>query len=165
MDCSFALAAPLGGTGEPLVQHLAWRRKSEPQTLGKALLWPYKAGIHLLPSSSPAPFLCLSQTWGIFTERVPQHSPPCLIRSSTCCPLSFPAWQWSISLLPNETNRWMTWVERTPDAGAENTLGIFLPRCLNVLVSVCPATDALPGWDKRRIQPTYCKCICIALTS
>lgn len=43
---------------------VAWlgARGSAPQTLGKAVLCPYKAAIHPLPSSSPAPFLCLSQT-------------------------------------------------------------------------------------------------------
>lgn len=43
------------------------------------MLCPYKAAIHPLASSSPAPFLCLSQTWGIFTERVPRPACPSLL--------------------------------------------------------------------------------------
>lgn len=62
LSCSITLVAPLGGVEELLVQHLASCRGSEPQTLGKAALCPYKVAIHPLPSSSPAPFLCLSQT-------------------------------------------------------------------------------------------------------
>lgn len=84
LTCSIALLAPLGGARELPVQHLASCRGSEPQTLGKAVLCPYKAAIHPLPSSSPAPFLSLSQTWGIFRESA-SASLPFLIRSSACC--------------------------------------------------------------------------------
>lgn len=84
LTCSIALLAPLGGARELPVQHLASCRGSEPQTLGKAVLCPYKAAIHPLPSSSPVPFLSLSQTWGIFRESA-SASLPFLIRSSACC--------------------------------------------------------------------------------
>lgn len=50
--CRVALIAPLGGAEQLLLQHLASGRGSEPQTLGKAALCPYKAAIHPLPSSS-----------------------------------------------------------------------------------------------------------------
>lgn len=86
---SIVLIGPLGGAEQLFVQHLAPCLGSEPQTLGKALLCPYKAAIHPLPSSSPAPFLCLSQTRGIFTECLSQPGLPYLELSSSvlqpCC--------------------------------------------------------------------------------
>lgn len=142
---SISLVAPLGGAEELLEQHLAPCRGSEPQTLGKAVLCPYKAAIHPLPSSSPAPFLCLSQTWGIFTESA-SASLPFLIRSSACCQYFYPAGQWSISLLSDETNRWMTGVNYTlvqmdgnsKDSGTQTALP---RRLLSTHTALCNDTD------------------------
>lgn len=80
---------------------LAPCRGSEPQSLGKAALCPYKAAIHPLPSSSPAPFLCRSQTGGIFTESSSADLPG-LIRSWAL--LSPP----SIPQLSEAASSWMS---------------------------------------------------------
>lgn len=89
-----------------------WRRAAfwaEPGALpgvraikpGKAALCPYKAAIHPLPSSSTAPFLCRSQTGGIFTESFSADLPGLIRNWALLSPPSIP-------VLPEVANSWMS---------------------------------------------------------
>lgn len=87
LNRSCAGVAPLGGAEELFVQQLARCLRSEPQTLGKAVLYPYKAAIYPLPSSSPAACPPFSDLRDICREKAEAARPSLLgtgLVVSTC---------------------------------------------------------------------------------